>query len=219
MLESIQAGKSGFLSYISEFGNFLDVLFIWGSIAMAVIHYLYGPLTFVSKLLMVIVLLSAIRRTFNFLRIFRDFSTIVTMLSQVIFQLRIFMTFFLILCLLFSLMFGVLGIGNAAIPGDFKEVFEDPDNPGKLSREAPNAEFRQVGMFMGNFIQTIRVATGDFAIIDSAVFIKEREESIIFWIIWFFTVLVACVIFLNFIVAEASESYNEVSEYIEEYIQ
>lgn len=60
---------------------------------------------------------------------------------------------------------------------------------------------------------------GDFAIIDSAIFLTNPEDSWMFWIIWFFTVIVACVIFLNFIVAEASESYNQVSEFISEYIQ
>ena len=217
-LESIQAFKTG-PSYITELGNVLDVLFIWGSIAMSVLHYIYGPLTFVSKLVMIIVLLSAIRRTFNFLRIFSALSTIVTMLSQVIFQLRIFMTFFLILCLLFSLMFNVLGIGNVLVPGDFREAYHDTDSPGQLSRDAPNAEYGQIGMFAGQFVQTIRISTGDFAIIDCAPYITTGAESVVFWILWIFTVLVACIIFLNFIVAEASGSYIIVSEYIDEYIQ
>lgn len=39
-----------------------------------------------------------------------------------------------------------------------------------------------------------------------------------FWIIWFLTTLISCIIFLNFIVAEASGSYNIVNEHLEEYI-
>lgn len=70
VLESIQSFKFGFWSYITEFGNFLDMMFIWGSIAMSILHYLLTPLHVASKYVMVIVLLSAIRRTFNFLRIF-----------------------------------------------------------------------------------------------------------------------------------------------------
>ena len=60
---------------------------------------------------------------------------------------------------------------------------------------------------------------GDFSIIGSVPFLDTKEDSIMFWIIWFLTVLIACVVFLNFIVAEASESYNQVNEFIEEYIQ
>ena len=101
--EGIQLYHAGFADYFGDFGNWLDVMFLWGSIAMAIFHYLQGPYTYISKVMMYIVLLSAIRRTFNFLRIFSFLSHIVTMLSTVIFQLRIFMTFFFILCLLFSL--------------------------------------------------------------------------------------------------------------------
>ena len=52
---------------------------------------------------------------FNFMRIFESFSTIVTMMNKVFFQLWKFMTFFIILCILFSLMLDVLGIGNVKI--------------------------------------------------------------------------------------------------------
>ena len=79
-----------------------------------------GPYHFVSKLLMCIVALLAIRRTFNFLRIFSAFSPIVTMLTSVIWQLRIFMTFYFILCLLFSLMLDVLGLANYKLAGKFR---------------------------------------------------------------------------------------------------
>lgn len=71
---------------------------------------------------------------------------------------------------------------------------------------------------MGNFLQTIRLATGDFGIINSSLLLEE-SESRMFWLIWFFTVIVACVIFLNFIVAEASETYNVVSEHLQETLE
>ena len=47
---------------------------------------------------------------------------------------------------------------------------------------------------------------GDFGAIDAAQYLS-KEDIWIFWIIWFINVIVTCVIFLNFIVAEASESY------------
>lgn len=87
-----------------------------------------------------------------------------------------------------------------------------------MSEDAPNKEYRQIGMFLGNLIQVFRLAIGDFAIIGSSTTLGQ-SDSILFWITWFITIMVAFVIFLNFIVAEASESYNVVSESLAEYTQ
>ena len=63
-----------------------------------------------------------------------------------------------------------------------------------------------------------RISMGDFAIIDCVKFMNNREDVIVFWIIWFLMVLVLAVIFLNFVVAEATETYNLVNESIVETI-
>lgn len=128
------------------------------------------------------------------------------------------MVFFLILCLLISLMYDALGIGNVTIPGDFQRLFKDENNPNSLSDDAPNAAYKFIGLFVGNFFETIRMSTGDFAIIDTAKYL-DQASSIVFWILFVITVIIGCVIFLNFIVAEASGTYNEVSEFLDETIQ
>ena len=58
-------------------------------------------------------------KTFFFLRIFSSLSYIVTMLRTVIYDLRIFLLFYAILTILFSLMIGILGIGNFKINSAF----------------------------------------------------------------------------------------------------
>jgi len=58
-------------------------------------------------------------QNFLLLRIFDALSPIVTMLTNVIYDLRIFLLFYGILIFLFSLMIGILGIGNIDIPGGF----------------------------------------------------------------------------------------------------
>jgi hypothetical protein len=73
-----------------------------------------------SKFVMAIVVSVSIRRTFNFLRVFDSLSPIVTMLNNVIWKLRFFLTFYFILVLLFSLMYGVLGVGNYKLDGGFR---------------------------------------------------------------------------------------------------
>ena len=73
-------------------------------------------------------------------------------------------------------------------------------------------------MLIGNIIHSFRVALGDFALIDLVKFMNNREDVIIFWVIWFIMVLVLAVVFLNFVVAEASETYNIVHDSIIETI-
>lgn len=70
-------------------------------------------------------------------------------------------------------MFNVVGIGNVRIPSDFQKVFQDKTVVGQLAFNAPNAEYRLIGNFVGNFFQTLRTALGDFAIIDSVPFINR----------------------------------------------
>ena len=72
----------GLGDYFGDLGNYIDIVYIFGSVAMAILHMTlekgpYGP---ISKLMMLIVVTLAIRRTFNYLRIFRMFSPIVTMI-------------------------------------------------------------------------------------------------------------------------------------------
>lgn len=123
--ETVQMFKGGIGDYLSDAGNYIDLLYIWGSVAMSIIHIVQGPYHWYSKALMIIVVILAIRRTFSYLRIFKSLSPIVTMLQNVIWDLRVFLTFYVILTLLFSLMYGVLGLGNSKIPGGFRDAYFD----------------------------------------------------------------------------------------------
>lgn len=215
--ETVQMFKGGIGDYLSDAGNYIDLLYIWGSVAMSIIHIVQGPYLWYSKALMIIVVILAIRRTFSYLRIFKSLSPIVTMLQNVIWDLRVFLTFYVILTLLFSLMYGVLGLGNSKIPGGFRDEYFDFEKQ-ELDSGAPGIEYDKIGLFFGNFIQTIRLSMGDFAAIDAANTLS-KNENYVFWLVWFVTVVVTCIVFLNFIVAEASASYTTVSEQLENYIQ
>lgn len=215
--ESTQMCRGGICDYLSDSGNYIDLFYIWGSVAMSIIHMTAGPYFWYSKALMICVVILAIRRTFSYLRIFKSLSPIVTMLQNVIFDLRVFLTFYVILTLLFSLMYGVLGLGNSRIPGGFRDTFFDFENQ-ELKSDAPGIEYDKIGLFFGNFIQTIRLSMGDFAAIDAANTLS-KSENYVFWLVWFVTVVVTCIVFLNFIVAEASASYSNVSAQLDNYIQ
>jgi len=57
---------------------------------------------------------------------------------------------------------------------------------------------------------SLRISLGDFDFSGSTYL--NQSENYMFWIIWFLVVIVTCVIFLNFIIAEASASYSKVTE-------
>ena len=73
-------------------------------------------------------------------------------------------------------------------------------------------------MFVGQFLSTLRLSIGDFASIETAAALPAAE-NILFWFIWFLAVILTNVVFLNFIVAEASASYTKVTETLEAVIQ
>lgn len=83
LYEIIQMFKGGLGEYAADFGNYFDLIYIFGSFIMAFVHWA-NPYSFASKLLMSVIVTLAIRRTFNFLRIFNALSPIVTMLNNVI---------------------------------------------------------------------------------------------------------------------------------------
>ena len=65
-------------------------------------------------------------------------------------------------------------------------------------------------MYVGTIFSVLRTSLGDFDF-DGAAFLEDNE-NILFWIIWFLIVVVTCIVFLNFIIAEASASYEAVKE-------
>ena len=64
----------------------------------------------------------------------------------------------------------------------------------------------------------LRVSIGDFSCIGSSTTLTVAENRI-FWVLWFIAVIITNVVFLNFIVAEASASYAKVTETLEAIIQ
>ena len=119
-------------------------------------------------------------------------------------------------------MYGVLGLGNYRLYGAFRDAFNKNKDNNKLPPElvdgAPGVEYKQIGLFFGNILQTVRISMGDFAAISAADYLTPHENYL-FWFIWLLTAVITCIIFLNFIVAEASASYTKVSEQLDNYIQ
>ena len=119
---------------------------------------------------------------------------------------------------MFGAMHGVLGIGNVKVTGGYQTVFFDKEGINNMSPDAPNFAYSKIPLFLGNVINMFRISMGDFAVIDLVKYLHVIEEVIVFWILWFLMVLALAVVFLNFVVAEASETYNKVNESIVEFI-
>ena len=73
---------------------------------------------------MTILLIQQLQKTFFFLRIFESLSYIVTMIFQVISDLKVFLLFYFILLVIFSFVFAVLGVGNKHF-GEFKNYYAE----------------------------------------------------------------------------------------------
>jgi hypothetical protein len=108
---------------------------------------------------MVMVVIMSLVKTFFFLRIFDEYSTVVTMLTTVIFDLKIFLFFFMILNMMFSLLIGIIGLANTAVEGKFRDKYLDYDFE---NGAPPSYEYKYLGMLVGNFLCTFRIAFGDY---------------------------------------------------------
>ena len=78
-------------------------------------------------------------------------------------------------------------------------------------------EYKEVGLFVGNIFDVLRTTLGDYNCISTSMYLN-MSETIIFWVAWIIVVIIGCIIFLNFIIAEASASYEKVSQHIDEFI-
>ena len=77
--------------------------------------------------------------------------------------------------------------------------------------------YHHIKLIFGYFISTLKLSLGDFGIIDSAPYLNQNE-TVWFWITFILMLVITNIIFLNFVIAEATNSYNNVKENIEEYV-
>ena len=131
---------------------------------------------------MIFVIFICLMKTFFFMRIVKTFSYIVTMIISVVKDLKVFLLFFTILIIMFSMIFNVIA-------------------------KNPAPEYTYISPLMANFLTTLRLSLGDF---DFTVLegdeLNQRQHTL-FWIIWVLMVVGSSLIFLNFIIAEVSNSY------------
>ena len=82
--------------------------------------------------------------------------------------------------------------------------------------EYPGSEYKKIGLFFGNFLYVFRAAMGDFSVYNSSVYLSDAENYL-FWLCFIMILLFTNIIFLNFLIAEASNSYSRVKERLFEF--
>ena len=128
-----------------------------------------------------VVVIATMFKTFESLRVISSFSYIVTMIRNVMRDLIIFFVFFTVVILSFSMILDVCGRSTAE-------------------------EYKMIGPLFGNIFATLRLSLGDFEFSQ----IGEQKLTlmhIMFWALWVLMVVFSSLIFLNFIIAEVSNSY------------
>ena len=117
----------------------------------------------------------------------------------------------------FSLTFGVLGNGNPhpdinpALALAKAEALETGD--GYIG-----IEYLDIPRLLANFIETIKISTGDFESVIKGSADLNKNDNIIFWVVLLIVITLTAIIFLNFIIAEASASYEKVVEDLQSYV-
>ena len=151
---------------------------------------------------MIVATIMLMIKLFFFLRISENLTKLVIMILNVVIDLKMFLLFYTILLVMLSLILGVLGFGE-----------KDQDYNTKFP---PNQEYKDVPKFLRNIFIILRYSFGDFELVS----VKNLDpfEANFFWITWTFIVLLTCVVFLNFIIAEVSQSYLHVVEFVDELI-
>ena len=142
-------------------------------------------------------------KTFFFMRLFRSMAHLVSMMQQVMKDLQAFLIFFFVLIWITSFVFSTIGLGNPA------EIDASGNDATKAKgTSTAGKEYQYLPRWLAQWFSVLRIALADF---DFAASMElEPFENILYWMTWVVLVIITCIIFLNFIIAEVSSSYESI---------
>eukprot|EP00347_Sterkiella_histriomuscorum_P003632 403363541 len=170
--------------YLKEIWNFFDYTLIVSYLLEIIIEAANPYHDSLAIIKVLVVCLTFLKISF-FLRIYDGFSFLVSMMAAVFVDLKYFIGFFIIFILQFGIIFAIL----------FDATSID--------------EYSGIGI-VGYFMMAFRTSSGDFNV-DSY---KDQSQAlvIISWTIWVIAVFLLNIMFMNFIIAVISESYEKVMQ-------
>lgn len=110
--ESYQLVAAGPVEYFKDTSNYKNICFIVFAIANILFQEFYGTNGIGSKWMMTFMIIFSIQRTMEYLRIQEQFSPIVTMMFNVLYEMGDFLIFLFIVCLFLSVLPAILQFGN-----------------------------------------------------------------------------------------------------------
>lgn len=176
----------------------------------------YGHHEFYAKAVNIVFLLFMLIKSFFFVRMADDFTKIVLMISRVVKDLRVFLVFYVFIMAMLSLVLSILGVGSLQdMPNPLqREVFlERAREPGNVLRY-PGDEYKGLPEILKNFLIIMRFSLGDFDF-DAVGYLSGLDRNI-FYLTWVLMVVITCIIFLNFVIAEVNQSYERVTQNVSE---
>lgn len=182
----------GCAQYFKTTKNIIDSMHVLMGYATIYTQWFLGSWHIISRAVIIFTILVTMLKTFEMMRVLLSYSYIVTMLREVTYDLRVFMSFFVILIISLSAVFDVIALNDSE-------------------------EYLRISPFAGNIIATLRLSLGDFdfSLLDDQQQVMVR---VIFWAVWLFSVIFSSLVFLNFIIAEVSNSYTKVKDEVESLI-
>lgn len=76
----------------------------------------------------------------------------------------------------------------------------------------------QMPSLVGNIIQVMRFSLGDFDFVVANQSLYTEFEVLMFWVTWLLIVVITNIVALNFIIAEVSNSYDQIKEVVNQII-
>ena len=111
----------GFREYLKDGYNYIDIFYVYGGYINIIVSVIYGPYNMFCKIVIMTIIVIIIVKSFFFMRIFPAFTPIVVMLNRVIYDLKIFLFFYIFMLGMYGMTFAVLGVGNLDRGGYFAQ--------------------------------------------------------------------------------------------------
>lgn len=169
------------------------------------------PYAHQTRLTSFMVTVFALCKTFYFMRVIEGFSYLVKMLEQVVKDLRGFLIFYMILMWTANVALAIIQLGN--FEGDERMRLYRGGKQAFRPLNYPGLEYQHMPKFLRQLIGSIRISLADFDYDESTHL--HPTENYMYWGVWLTIVLMTNIVFLNFIIAEVSASYNKVRDKLE----
>ena len=132
-----QLVKQGPFQYFAGFWNYVDIFHILGGFYNVYMQFTYGSKDVRTKCLMILLVMAMLFKLFFFFRIYQRFSVITTMIMTCMYDLKVFMLFFVILLVFLGNCLNVLNIN-------------------------PQDEYQDLNVMLRNIFNALRISVGDF---------------------------------------------------------